>query len=44
MTAPKSSPHRRIDALRAVLRLCAGPPRPIPYPETSPHSRFGGQR
>jgi hypothetical protein len=44
MTAPKSPPHRRIDALRGGLRPCAISPRSIPCPEISPTSRIGGKR
>ena len=44
MNAPVLPIARLIDALRAVLRLCAIVPRPIPCPQTSSTTTIGDQR
>jgi hypothetical protein len=44
MNTPILARELETGALRAALRRCATPPRPIPHPEISPSSRFGGTR
>ena len=44
MNTPILAPMPETDALRGVLRPCATLPRPIPYPEIAPNSRFGNQQ
>jgi hypothetical protein len=44
MNTPILAHELETGALRGVLRPCARRPRPIPHPEISPNSRFGGTR
>jgi len=44
MNTPILTHAVRTKAMGGVLRPCARPPRPIPYPEITPNRRFGGER
>lgn len=44
MNTPNPRLALKTDALRAVLRPCELPPRPVPYPQTSSTTTIGGER